>query len=299
MIDQSALAVPDSHWTAVYDAVDGLRLSSSFHSLVQTIQSLDPSSPRQWVKWKNYQNQVVIQTEDYFYKLYQVDHQGGEFHCLIREKLAEIYQSWGVHWEVRTLDANGGYAQLEQRQKLPLYQDACKTSFEDLLIQWSEVLEMLEEKLGLSTLCKQVQEFMPQVRRIRLVRDCVNKFADYAFFHGHVVLLDDADFFLACLDENDKILDLPYNVFPVIFLGQERLFAPNDFYSRRFDPLGCTGKKWNQWSVFVNSMNIDAQKWLPEMLDARQRMLQDNVHVLCDRSTKALNHPLYLQHGDV
>lgn len=259
---------------------------SSFHKFLDTLVRMDDSDPSQWVKWKNYANQVVVQSPNYFYKMYQTDIQNGEFICDIRNALAEIYrEDFGIVWDIITIKDKDCYYQIEQREKLPLCTPEL-IPFEDLLIDWSYTLQKLEKKLDLPKVSLQLREQCENVKQVKLIRDCVNKYIDYGYKNGHVILLDDADWFLAPIDNDNNWISLNFNVYPVFHNCKDRIFAPIDFYDR--DPVAVTAEPLNKWSIFNNTIG-DTTKFIPNLLSIREQMLKDNIHIICEKNAKCLS----------
>lgn len=259
--------------------------SSTFNKFINSIIQLDESDPSHWTKWKNYANQVVIEAPNYYYKLYQNDIQAGEFYCEIREALSQIYkEEFGVHWEIITIKENNSYYQIEQREKLQVCTPEL-ISFEDLLIDWSHTLKKLEKKLGLHIVTLQLKEYINNLNELKLIRDCINKHEDYGFKNGHVILLDDADWFIALTDKDNNWISHSFNAFPVIQNSVDRLFAPQDFYNK--DPASATGEIVNKWNIFYNSQKI-TKNFVPNLLSIREQMISDNIHILCESNTKIL-----------
>ena len=72
-----------------------------------------------FVKWKNFQNQVLFQQDEYFYKVYEAPEFGlGPFNSMVRRALASAYEQLGIHWEVCSAESHGKTFDFEQRQQL-------------------------------------------------------------------------------------------------------------------------------------------------------------------------------------
>ena len=163
-------------------------------------QELSQENP---VKWKSYFNQVVVETEKFFYKIYEGDEADfGPFNSLIREKLANVYSEMGIDWRVVTFIRDGNRYDFEQREKLKVATPA-DGSFAEILLSFSQVYDKVEESLEFNSILNQLKEFerFRDVCQLKLTRQCVNKYEDYAIFNGQAVLLDDAEFYIAMVDK--------------------------------------------------------------------------------------------------
>ena len=169
------------------------------------------------VKWKHSanSNQIVFKTDDYYYKAYAFD-EVDKFNSLVRHAFAEVYQSYGIDWEIITIQTDKGFLDVERRQPL----DVCTEWYDDILLNYSNTLRLVEEKLCFPDILKQVKEQYRYVSKIKLVRHCANKPVDYAVYNNKVILLDDADWFLYMLDEENKPISAR-NMFVKINLFEE------------------------------------------------------------------------------
>lgn len=231
------------------------------------------------LRWKSYDHQVVIKTKDYYYKVYTIDQKGDKFFEKIREKLAEIYRDlYGIHWLVKTIESNGVYYQVEQREVLEVCTPSM-ISFEELLLKWSRTLEILEEKLRLDLTVKDIQEFYPDVYKLKIVRDCVNKFPDYAMTkEGEIILLDDSDWFIAMVDkEGNWLSKKPLSVDVMSIIG-DSFFAPIHMFDGPSPLEASTNERISQWNIFskrtICKPNMDLLK------SNRDIMLEENIKLL-------------------
>ena len=83
------------------------------------------------VKWKHSanSNQIVFRTNDYYYKAYAFN-EVDKFNSLIRHAFAEVYRSYGIDWEIITIQTEKGFLDVERREIL----DVCKDWYDDILI---------------------------------------------------------------------------------------------------------------------------------------------------------------------
>lgn len=258
-----------------------------FASFVDQLIAIDDSCINTWVKWKSYSKQVVVQSDKFFYKLYQEDLQYGEFICAIRERLAELYANeYGIHQHIKTFKTEQGYVQIEQREKLQVCDDSMR--IEDILIGQSKTLDKLESKLNLKLIEYQIRQVMPNVKRIKLVRDCISKQSDYAIKNNVIVLLDDADWFLALLDENNNQLSPQYNYYPIEYNGKTMVFAPQDFLD---DDLMCkVGSSKNKQSVFQlpSTQNTNVQN-IDNLFAKREQAIADVIKLIATKDLTCLS----------
>lgn len=187
-------------------------------SVVTWLETLDG----QGVKWKHSANanQIVFKTDDYYYKAYAFD-EVDKFNSLIRRAFAEVYQSYGIDWEIVTLQTDKGFLDVERRQPL----EVCTEWYDDILLNYSNTLRLVEEKLCFSEILKQIQEHYKYVCKIKLIRHCANKSVDYALYKDKVILLDDADWFLCMLDENNKPISTRNIFIKVRLLDEDYTFT--------------------------------------------------------------------------
>lgn len=221
-------------------------------NFITLISTLDSSNYNNWVKWKtDVDNQVVIKTDNYIYKIY-CTHKNSDktFEFIIRDTLAEIYREYGIHWEIKTFTLDNNIYQIEQREVIP----ECNPniiSFEDLLLSWKLTLDELENRLNFKNISYQLRDYLidnndnikvlrnigvgtekyqeDTLYSIKLVRNCVNKYNDYGIINKKVILFDDADWVLCLINKSGDILNLRYNNLkdiPIIFKNEQLFLQP-------------------------------------------------------------------------
>ena len=264
-----------SEWTP-YLTED--RASVTFDKFIDLVKNLDEnSSPDLWTKWKNYTNQVVIGTPNYYFKFYEDDYTSGTFFAEIRLKLAEIYrEKFGIVWDVFKVEENGLVYTLERRQKLTVCEPS-DISYADLLLNWSYTLQELEKRLLLPELCQQIQPYIPELAEVKLIRDCINKYKDYAITEDkNIVLLDDADWFLALVDKNGKWLRSKHRGYNVYTILGDTIFAPSKYFERV--SVCRADETENKWLIFMENENME--KIERTLFDWREQMLLNNIQLI-------------------
>ena len=252
--------------------------SSTFNQFLDIIKQMDnDSSPDLWFKWKNFTNQVVIETPNYYFKLYEDFYNTGCFLYEIRKNLADIYQEkFNILWEINKVEANGKIYTFEKRQKLTV----CTSNhidYADLLLNWSYTLQELEKRLLLNEICEQLKPNIKNLAEIKLIRDCINKYSDYAITKfGDIILLDDAEWFFALVDKDGKWLSSRYRGYNVISGLGESIFAPIDYFGDDFISKADTLE--NKWQIFIENENMD--KLDGKLKDWREEMLTNNIQLI-------------------
>ena len=180
------------------------------------------------VKWKSYAHQVVIESDAYFYKIYEsLPNTTQMFDHKVRECLAILMQDSGVDWKLISFERDGQVFDFEQRQKLKVATPG-DYKFEDILLSLSETYEKVEEMLNFNGILDQLHRMgeFTDVAHLKLTRQCVNKYEDYALLGNQVILLDDADFYIAPADDDGNIINVSYtNDFCINFGSDEYVFT--------------------------------------------------------------------------
>lgn len=234
-------------------------------------------------KWKDSCNQVLFESPGKFYKMYEDRLSDGWFLAQIRERLAEAYRDLGADWEVYTVvdwEKKLVY-QLEARGKLREVQEG-EIPFRSLLGNWSRTLESLEDRLGIGRLCRQMRRHFPNLEKIKLVRECTNKYADYAWIGDRIVLLDDTDFFLAMVSREGDWMSVSANAYDVATPAGFAYFAPRSFFSDRSvqEKLDSVDNVYNRWFLFDPSTCKVQMKDLKELRSLREEMFLSNIRIL-------------------
>lgn len=162
------------------------------------------------VRIKSYKTQAVIETETYFYKIYEAKTTAeGPFYSWVRNCLADAYQALGIDWNIVTIERDGSLFDFEQRQKLRVATED-DGSFAEILLSFSHVYDKVEEMMNFHEILRQlrVQPEFRNVQQLKLSRACVNAFEDYAVFEGQSILLDDAEFYIALVDEEGELIEI-------------------------------------------------------------------------------------------
>ncbi len=216
-----------------WETINNITPYNNFSSFVQLVKTLDNSNSDHWVKWKSMNNHCVIGTENYFYKIY-VCGKINKFDMIIREKLASIYRNFfNIVWDILTIEKDGIYFQLERRQPLQVVSSDNFTN-EEILQSWSKILVLLEEELGFNNILQQLKakKSFNNVESIKLIRDNVTNAEDYAIIDNQIILLDDADWFIALLDKDNNWIPHQCSLNKISLYDEDYYFMPIDLMTR-------------------------------------------------------------------
>ncbi len=244
-----------------YDERNFLRRNLTIDTALDVIAELEDNSglsKGMLVKRKDYNNQVLFESENYFYKIYESPIEGaGSFVTEIRKAIAFEYEKLGINWELFTFVRGNQRYDFERREKLRVANED-DGQFGELFLSFSNILDKVECSLEFPHILSQLHEneLFRDVADLKLLRCCVNKFDDYAYFNNQVVLLDDADFYIALVDlEGSPVritnpraslkIDLSYGNFVFRKLAVHYLNdGSNKLYDRQFDEVV------NGWFLF-------------------------------------------------
>lgn len=213
----------------IFNDINSNLINSTFQEKINYIKTLDQNNYDKLIKWKDLQHQAVIETEQYFYKIYQI-YNTQQFFLNVRLQLAKIYrQEYGIDWQIVTVKKNNIIYQIEKREKLQVLSQTDFT-IDEIINEWKKTLQKLQKKLYLDNICKQLKlhEDLKQLEYLKLVRQCINKHSDYCIKDGHIILLDDSDFTLLMVDKNKNIMTKNFQAYVVSSKYGQLLFAPND-----------------------------------------------------------------------
>lgn len=221
----------------IINDLSSLDVYNASAEILRRMKFLDKNSKE--YKFKEIANQVVVETNDFFYKIY-IDYGASAKYMLeIRKKLSQIYESYGVHWKLKYSYYSGRIVTIEQREKLRL----CKygdMSCEELLKNWNNTLKILKENLKFNDILSQIKEKsnvceFKNAKELLLIKKSLIKPDDYAYApNGEVILLDDADFFIFVIDE--KGLPISFKNFDMEIMttcGKMNFSSNMDFWEKR------------------------------------------------------------------
>lgn len=237
-------------------------------------------------RWKNHDHQVVIKTDDCYYKIYQQPDDGAPtFNSKIREAFAAVYtQQLGIKWNIKTVQTSTGTYQVEQRQPL----NVCPEShnFTTVFADYTNILKSVESILCLDQLTEQLKKHIPSLSSIRLVRSAYNKHDDYAYTDDNrVVLLDDSDFFLAMIDQDGQWMERKAEFYSVELFGTNCTFCPlkwEKILETYKDNPYIVDERFNRWTVVfgeidqANTFNTIQHK----LMSFKEAMLDQNIRFL-------------------
>ena len=279
---------------------NSLSISNSFDVSLSFIEDLEKgiSNPKSWIKQQHHPHCVVVQSDDYYYKIYENSIELGSFYSLIRRKLAEIYEKvYGINWKIFETVRNDKIYQIQQRSKLVECTEN-DLSFEDLLLSWRKTQLLLEKSLSFSYILDQISEnYISNGNRkpfkLKIMREAINKYEDYAFApSGEVLLLDDDDWYIAVVDENGENIPGKNTAISIdTEIGQMTFQAMRSaFYTNEGAKLEDLDEMMSKWMIFdQKDEKIDSGK---SMYNKKEQMLHDNLKLLTTGEKSFLTKPI-------
>lgn len=175
--------------------------------------------------WNYYPGQIIVKSKNFYYKFYFYP-KIFKFNSIVRKAIADVYTSYGIHWELETLDLdNGNCLDIEEREIL-----TSLTGSDDWLLNeqqlrsYSKTLLDIELKLGLPDLAKQLSKIDESVSKLKLLRNDPMKASDFAIYNDKLILLDDDDFFICMVSPIGEILTCQTYLQKVIIGEDEFLY---------------------------------------------------------------------------
>ena len=185
---------------------------------IQTIAHFEDDSSLDFSKnailMRSYTHQVVIGSQNFYYKIYESNaRESNALDHLVRCCLQTIYQNLGLYWKLISFERDGKLFDFEQRKKLRVATFEEDGSFENILLSFSKIYDQVEEMLEFESVLKQLNSYpeFSQVAKIKLSRQNINKHNDYGVFKGQAILLDDAEFCMEFLDNNNEVLEISFD----------------------------------------------------------------------------------------
>lgn len=239
-------------------------------SVVAWLETLEGKN----VKWKHSanSNQVIFKTDSYYYKVYAFN-EVDDFNSLIRHAFAEVYRSYGIDWEIVTVQTDKCFLDIERREVL----EVCTEWYDDILLNYSNTLKLVEKKLCFDDILKQIKKQYKYVSKLKLVRNCVNKPVDYAIYKDKVILLDDADWFLYMLDNYNNPISTRNIFVKVNVFDEEYTFTHWIINSQKILPLNKINEVNDKFFLFKR---LDLIKRDVSLKNELQNMLISNIHLL-------------------
>lgn len=234
--------------------------------------------PDKLTKIKNYEHQIVVESNDFYYKVYEDKKDIGAYRLEIRKRLAKIYNSYGIHWKVLSFEKNGMIYTIEQREKLIVCSN--EISCKDLLLGWKKTLDRLEKDLRFESITNQIKENyegIKNLKNIKLIRECINKPDDYAYGHnGEIILLDDADWFITFIDENgERIYCKEFKLDVITTIGELTLALNVKELTDRF-----VQRDENTASYFFFRYTKEEETAIHKLINYRDIMIDNNIKLL-------------------
>lgn len=182
-----------------------IQISSSPSNLIQKILDYDNIMDTTGVfKWKEHPSQVVIKSQNFYYKIYEEPLSNGWFNHIIRKTLSDIYNEYGIDWQICTYNDGNIITTIEKREPISVCDN--NVDGEDIILGWNETLYELENRLNLNVVLKQIRKYIPEVNYLKLLREAYFTADDWGVYNGKIILLDDADFSLFLGDANKDII---------------------------------------------------------------------------------------------
>lgn len=225
-------------------------------------------------KFKPFNHQLVLETEEIFYKIYERDESElARFYSEIRSNLSQLYEELGLEWEVLTVWRDGITTDIEKRQKVKvLSRDSM--SFKDALRSFSVILAELENRLEFPDILRQLKRLpeFSNIEKLKLIRLTANKFDDYAVFNDQVVLLDDTDWCIALVNYDGEPANVEHQLTPRVHTGYGDFLFVNHFVNVIKDgdlnyyfeecPIAGAGSWWNLKSVDFDNSGQESKNFL-------------------------------------
>lgn len=178
------------------------------------------------VKEKPWAQQLLLKKDNRYYKIYG-ENDSFFFNCLVRKELADIYNRLGIGWEVYFREYQGKRYFIEKREELERL--PVDSTPEVVLNSWREIHEELEKRLNLDDILEQLKKKSVSFRavyRIRLLLPSVFKVGDWAVYGDRVILLDDENFSLVCVNERGDKVEIKNSLAEEVFYrGKEVIFV--------------------------------------------------------------------------
>lgn len=243
--------------------------------ILEKMKFLDKDSHN--YKFKIIANQVVVETPEYYYKIYIDYGDQGKYLLEIRRKLAEIYESYGVHWKILYSYCDNRVITIEQREKLKLcdYDITCK----QLLLIWKKTIDKLVTLLKFNDILLQLKEKsgipeLLEVDKILILKESLIKPEDYAYApNGNVILLDDTDFFLVLAKNNGELVSIKnLNLDIMTTCGKMSFCSQNEHWEERINGDYGISKRFFIFDRNYKIQNIDV--FVPNDKDTLNKQLR-------------------------
>ena len=234
--------------------------------------------------WKDNDHQVVVKGDDVFYKIYQKnDDNSYQLASHVRDIIGEIYRDqYSLKWDVQTIQTQTGYYQISERQVLNVCGTDC--SFECLYQSYKKIHNEIEKRLNLDKVAKQLRLSIPRLKKVKLLRDVYNKQEDYGTDgSGQVFLLDDSDWILVLVSDEDQWMSIPFDFYEVFINGTQFTFCPLiwDKIAKGEESIEECNELVNKWTLIEGSIsNIDLMSVKNKLQSLQSKMLNDNLNIL-------------------
>ena len=267
---------------------------SKINVFLDIIKSLTNDDSTNWLKWKDTTEQVVIKTTDQYFKIYQETYVQNWFKSLIRQTIANVYTQLGVNWIFSVKREGDIFYHIEQRECLPVCGIDVDITIDEVLLGWRTTLDLIEEKLNFDMLLIQMRQYIPSLYKIKLIRDAHNCLQDYAIKDNHIFLLDDADFFLALVNEEGDLIDIQSPFYNLLYpeIGEVTLTTNNFFAGEIIERMADVNSKVNRfWLYDISSTTM--KKHYDLLKHGYESHIRSNIKLLSGVTDKLpTNDPL-------
>ena len=239
---------------------------------------------------KRSDNCLVVEDSSYFYKIRPRGEDAKRcFEEIVLRAFVQVYQEFGLDWEVSAVSDGSQDFLVERRQKLEVA-SANNLTFEEVLANGAEIKRKVENRLEFPRLLAQLRLSgnFEHIKKITLARDCEDDFSDYAVYKGQTIFLGTSSWFLALLNEkgswdsNCNAAAIPVSLsYGDFFFADQRVFDPDEKAVVRLFEVVPT---W--WLFSAQAVNIVEAR--AHVAGDLEQMFSSNVELLFTKKAQKL-----------
>lgn len=233
---------------------------------------------------------LVLEDSDYFYKIKAKRvSQKSAFEEIVTQAFVQVYQDFGLDWELYTIEDELGNFLVERRQKLEVFKEG-DCSFDELISKSSDVKRLVENKLEFPRLMAQLRlaEKFEHIQKLTLIREAEDDYSDFAVYENNVILLGNSNYFIAPIDARG-VWDSNCNAFALrvslsygdFFFTDAAIFEPR---TRAAVQLYEVTPKWWMYPPECGDI-VESRKLVTADLS---QMLADNLKVVSTKKKQSL-----------